>query len=935
MPQQTNKYFKQVFGATGGFHGTWPANSKISLGDIITVDESSGVQQYVSNIKEFFNIDVQYQQSVTQGDIDFSVGAQVDIKPNASAKLPVGAAVTADADVSIKLSFNTDNGFVLAGSGCSVLEITNVLPIKSAIMQSYQAGKNGGDVYKCWQKEYLVVTKIWAAETTKLIVSHKSGASIELEGKADISAAKPKLGNVSFGSASTVTDDFKQQYIINGKCTPLYQAQGITVPFFGSAKIAVRAFGPVDQLTVGPVLPGGHNSTPSPKPSVYAVLVGIDKYPAPLPSLNGCVADIADVENLLRQYPINNNDVYIKKLTTEKEEAQPTRKNIIEAFDFFSAAEDGDTCLFYYCGHGTNLANPPKFMGDEGTGLVQALVCSDENGIRYLIDKELGYLIHKTVANKPLLNFIVVTDCCHSGSITRGAVDRVEEGTELTIRQISTSDDCPPIESFVGYNVENNSEPAYALARYGEDGTPIYQGKPARHLHFAAAATNQTAAEIGVGKTKRGVFTYTLVKLLRENANKLNYQQLKNWTAGEIKSLFYNGGLVLHEQVPAVNLVGNYQAGGIFNSFLTTNNLKSLKNVEAFYDKAFGWCIRAGLIEGISEGNTVELTTSSGTVLSTVATVFPGFSTLAGGGFGADENVTSVSISGSSGFVLKIASSGDVLTEAAEKLAKLLDESGNDCRANIVFTNSEQDADYILRLAESGQICLERVETNEKMDAKTVTVEALMADHANKESDAFVNYLQRIANWHRVKALANKAPGALVKGSYELFVEVANEGQMVNGEEALYIFGPKQAAVNGYDLKYLANGLVQPALKISVRNNSGEALYVSAAYLGEDFSINTSVFDCPDLIDSNHEAALLDETAGTKQDELLVSNEAKPTAITEYLKIFISVKEKIFLGSIEQSADENTRGAGRVKKPTYAEERWQAETIALQIFPKS
>ncbi len=934
MPQQTNKYFKQVFGASGGFHGTWPPNSKISLGDIITVDEASGVQQYVSNVKDFFNIQVQYQQSVTESDMDFSVGAQVEIKPNASAKLPVGAAVTADADVSIKLSFNTDNGFVLAGGGCSVLEITNVLPIKSAIMQSYQAGKNDGDVYKCWQKEYLVVTKIWAAETAKLVVSHKSGTSVELEGKADISAAKLKLGNVSFGSASTVTDDFKQQYIINGKCTPLYQAQGIMVPFFGKAKIAMRAFGPVKQVTFGSVPPLVNNGNATQNPAVYAVLVGIDKYPAPLPSLNGCVEDIADVENLLRQYPINNNDVYIKKLTTEKEETQPTRKNIIEAFDFFSAAEDGDTCLFYYCGHGTNLANPPKFMGDEGTGLVQALVCSDENGNRYLIDKELGYLIRKTVANKPLLNFIVVTDCCHSGSITRGALDRVGDGAEIAIRQITTSDDCPPIASFVGYHEDNDGLEAYAIAHQGEDGTLVYQGKTAPHLHFAAAATTQTAAEIGVGQTKRGVFTYSLVKLLRENANELNYQQLKNRIAGEIKSLYYNGGLVLHEQVPAVNLVGNYQAGGIFNSFLTTNNLKSLKNVEAFYDKAFGWCIRAGLIEGISEGNTVDLTTGSGTVVSTVATVFPGFSTLACGGFGADESVTSVSISGSSGFVLKIAASGDGFTEVTEKLSKLLAESGNECRADIVFTNSEQDADYILRLAESGQVYLERVGTNEKMDAKTVTVEALMADHAIEESDAFVNYLQRIANWHRVKALANKAPGGLVNGSYELFVEVAKEGQMFNGDDALYIFGPKQAALNGYDLKYLANGLVQPALKISVRNNTGEALYVSAAYLGEDFSVNTSVFDCPDLIDCNREAALLDETAGTKQDELLVSNEAKPNAITEYLKIFISVKEKIFLGSIEQSAEENTRGAGRVKKPTYAEERWQAETLALQIFPK-
>ena len=107
----------------------------------------------------------------------------------------------------------------------------------------------------------------------------------------------------------------------------------------------------------------------------------------------------------------------------------PTRENIVKAFDHFkdAKAEAGDYCLFYYSGHGSFMTAPDVFADYEPSGELQTLVCLDsrQEGGRDLIDKELGYLIAKTLDGKvpedgPKVHFLSIMDCCHSGSNTRG-----------------------------------------------------------------------------------------------------------------------------------------------------------------------------------------------------------------------------------------------------------------------------------------------------------------------------------------------------------------------------------------------------------------------------------------------------------------------------------------------------------------------------------
>src|SRR5436190_23398866 len=100
---------------------------------------------------------------------------------------------------------------------------------------------------------------------------------------------------------------------------------------------------------------------------IYAVLVGIDKYSSA--PLSGCVNDIEAVNaSLLNNY--SGDELSILKLTDEA----ANKQSILKAFDHFDRAANDDTCLFYYCGHGTNLVPPEEFSYEPA---LQALVCQD------------------------------------------------------------------------------------------------------------------------------------------------------------------------------------------------------------------------------------------------------------------------------------------------------------------------------------------------------------------------------------------------------------------------------------------------------------------------------------------------------------------------------------------------------------------------------
>ena len=163
--------------------------------------------------------------------------------------------------------------------------------------------------------------------------------------------------------------------------------------------------------------------------TVYALLVAIDDYPAPIPPLSGCVADLEAMHAYL-EGRIGADGHRLEALTLKNAEA--TRASVIEAFQqHLGQAGPGDTALFCYSGHGSQCPTAPEFYHLEPDRLDETLVCYDSRMPDNfdLADKEMSKLI-ADVAKKEA-HVVLMLDSCHSGSATRSL-----EGTN--VRRVAT-----------------------------------------------------------------------------------------------------------------------------------------------------------------------------------------------------------------------------------------------------------------------------------------------------------------------------------------------------------------------------------------------------------------------------------------------------------------------------------------------------------------
>lgn len=304
---------------------------------------------------------------------------------------------------------------------------------------------------------------------------------------------------------------------------------------------------------------------------IYALFVAIDEYPIPSHCLNGCVNDATALLNYLEDnYACE--ELEIKTLFNE----QATKQNIIQAFDHFKAAKDGDTCLFYYSGHGAQAPAPAEFQHLEADGKVETLVCYDSRiqGGFDLMDKELSFLIWEANLNKDI-HFAAVFDCCHSGTNTRSE--------KIRARKVETHEAVPRLADFHGHE-------RYITTR--DENTQQVRAKVpvGRHVQLAAARANQTAKELRIGTQTRGAFTYNLVALLEQNNGQVSYRQLL--TSLETKVANY-----VREQVPQIYA---HTAADKNHYFLgqapTHRDERYLANYDA---KAKGWFVNMGQINGL------------------------------------------------------------------------------------------------------------------------------------------------------------------------------------------------------------------------------------------------------------------------------------------------------------------------------------------------
>jgi hypothetical protein len=228
----------------------------------------------------------------------------------------------------------------------------------------------------------------------------------------------------------------------------------------------------------------------------YALLVGINKY-ASAP-LSGCVNDVLDMADLLVSVygflPQN-----IRMLVDER----ATTAAIKERLEWLvSGLKAGDRLVFHFSGHGTQVVTRNKKQELDG---LDECICpfdfdwTDERMIR---DKDFAKLFARI---PPSVNFVWLSDSCHSGDLQRDLAPPLREGRVLGVRHYPKPVDIAWREKgaqSLGLDF------LYPFKTYKDRGPLLLSG----------CKSDQTSADASFTGRANGAFTYYLIKELKAAA---------------------------------------------------------------------------------------------------------------------------------------------------------------------------------------------------------------------------------------------------------------------------------------------------------------------------------------------------------------------------------------------------------------------------------
>jgi hypothetical protein len=242
------------------------------------------------------------------------------------------------------------------------------------------------------------------------------------------------------------------------------------------------------------------------RPGLHALVVGINTYTGrdargPIRSLRGCLNDADDIEAQVRRLGAAS----FRRLGWDaagKTERPVARADVFAAWrDMLAAARAGDTLLFTYSGHGSQVpvlaGNPSREADgmDETLVLTGYSVADGRNG-ELIIDDELDELFRAAHAKGLIVVF--ASDSCHSGTVYRTV--ELRDVSYRTLRPDPAARGGP------------------AAAPMTAPGPAAPPEAPPNLLFLAGSQENELVPEITVGGRYRGALSVAVARALEGRA---------------------------------------------------------------------------------------------------------------------------------------------------------------------------------------------------------------------------------------------------------------------------------------------------------------------------------------------------------------------------------------------------------------------------------
>lgn len=559
------------------------------------------------------------------------------------------------------------------------------------------------------------------------------------------------------------------------------------------------------------------------KHKIYALLVGIDEYPDPIPSLEGCVNDISAIAEYLEHRVATEDGYQLHMRSLNNQEA--TRQAIIDNFrEHLCQAGSNDVALFYFCGHGSQEPAPPELWHLEPDHHNETVVCWDSRieGKWDLADKELAKLIAEVAEKNP--HILIVLDCCHSGSGTRD-----DDWEEITVRRAPTDKRQRPIDSFIFSLEEVDTLSRTSSSRSNSTNWLILP--EGQHILLAACRDCEKAKEYYFNGKIRGTFSYFLLDTLQRANKAISYRDLFKRTDALVRSK-------VKDQSPQIeanelhDLAQPFLGGAIAqcNPYFTVT-----------YHKKYGWVIDGGAVHGVPPGTGNENTTlalfpfdsnpqqlrhlSNAKGEAVVIEVLPQLSQVDIRGIeNLDRQMTFKAVV----INLPLPPVGIYFQgEAAgiELVRLSLQEAGPNRQASLYVCEVETPEQAKVHvLAREGQYLIE--------DKGLVGDRSLIAPitgYVWQNASQVVQKLEHIARWTKTLELANPAKSRISLDAVQMQI-IDLEGREIQNSNIRF------------EYRYEDGQWKEPTFRLKLKNNSSENLYCTLVDLTETYGVFTNLF---------------------------------------------------------------------------------------------
>jgi energy-coupling factor transporter ATP-binding protein EcfA2 len=535
------------------------------------------------------------------------------------------------------------------------------------------------------------------------------------------------------------------------------------------------------------------------KRKIYALLVGIDNYIAPISSLKSCINDVTDVEKYLNERIADGYELCLRKLLNK----EATRQAVIDGFrQHLCQAGDEDIAFFYFGGHGSQENAPEEFLDIKPSKRLNTLVCYDSRteGIYDLSEPELAKLIFEVTGKSP--HILTILDCDYS---------------ELDIKAFLTK-----CSSNWKQSVVNN----------------LALPENVHHIMLSACRENELAREYNADGQTRGAFTYFLLKTLRLFNGKLTYQDLMRAVNTLVRGKVIN-------QSP--QLQATY-SDDLDQLFLDGNNIfEAVPYFIVSHHREYGWIIDGGAIHSI-ETPTSEKTTllallpfpsrdSQNSIFNSsmsigeakVIEVYPSWSKVE-----INNNLANLSLEN----VFKT-----VVINRPTPL-KRVHIYGSDFGVNLA-----RQALQISGFAGQPSIYVDEVETSTGADfgllcrdesyliirpADGHPLAAEVNGYTLENAKEVIKRLEHIARWTNIVESSSPATSAISPDDVKMDIIVSGQGEF---ESATYpnLFLEYEEDEDG--------GFTPPGLQIRLSNNSNKTLFCNVLALSERFAVSAPFFN--------------------------------------------------------------------------------------------